>query len=598
MTENFDRLFCVPKGSKLHGCRPPNGRQIWYVNADGMRHGPAIRWHADGAVKYSATMYLNGQREGPFRQWHENGQVEIKGGFVDDLPEGQWNRYEETGALVWESTCRQGQLLGEARSFYENGQCSRYWENYQGKVHGTSIVFDMSGDKLVEEQYVAGLREGTLKRWQMGVLVEKSHWLKGKRHGEYAVFWWDGSPLETGTFASGIRVGAWKRYWYGGELEWSGDYVDGKRNGLWVFSDAYGAVTAEVEYCHDQVSELLTGALPAEAPAVIVEPPAFDTAFTVSSFVRGAIIPATIVSGFLGAGKTTAIQSFLRHRPKGESWVIYVNEYGEVGIDGAAFPSANGLFIEELAGGCACCVSNLPFMEGLQRLLTRMRPDHLIIEPSGLADPWAIEKGIQERLLDEIDIRARICLVDPRKLDAPTYRDNPIFERQLEYCDLLVANRCDLASEGQLKQFRELALAIEASAVLETTHGRIEPEWLARISRKVDLPSRLLRPPRVAAKGWLFGQGQRFSRVQIEKQLCQVMLDRKLFPSGWLRAKGIFHCDVGFFVLNVDVVSGEVVCSWQSTSIQEESRFECVAPAGVYEWSLLEQALLRASMKQ
>lgn len=591
----IESSFPIPDKAQKNGCPPPMGRQIWYVDRNRHRHGPAFRWHPAGEILQSATQYHHGQRNGLFRQWYANGQLEIEGSFLNDLPEGSWKRYNEEGLLILECECTQGEIVGEATSYYPNGQCSRRWLNQKGKLHGASIIYDMSGQTLLKEHYQRGRREGLLKRWQVNILVERSHWKNGEQHGIYESFWWDGQPLEQGSYEQGLRDGPWKRYWYGGALAWVGGYRAGQRADLWKFWDVYGEAQAEAIYDEDHLVELISGEIPPDTSASLpVSQPMMEIPDFSGAFVRGAAIPTTMITGFLGAGKTTAIQQFLRHRPTGESWLVYINEYGEVGIDGASFAESNGLFVQELAGGCACCISNLPFVMGLERLLGQMRPDHLLIEPSGLADPMTLEQSIQKKLGSELDIRARICIVDPRKLEEQDYWGNPVYRRQLEYCDLLVANRCDLASPAQLGLFRELAQKLEVQAVLETMHGRIDPEWLTRISGE-DLSGEAENDLHlhVTAKGFIFPNDLHFDRAQIEKILGEFLADKDFFPYGWLRAKGVFSLAVGPRVLNVDIIQDKVVFCWSQGKNDTSSRFECVAPMGVYDWERLEMILLQ-----
>ncbi len=93
-----------------------------------------------------------------------------------------------------------------------------------------------------------------------------------------------------------------------------------------------------------------------------------------------------ILGGFLGVGKTTAILDLLRQKPEGgETWAVLVNEFGEVGIDGAILETEGGAVVREVPGGCMCCVAGgLPMQIGLNQLIARAKPDRLLIEPRAL----------------------------------------------------------------------------------------------------------------------------------------------------------------------------------------------------------------------
>lgn len=582
--------FPIPQAVISRGFPPPKGRQQWFVTASGFRHGPSFRWHHDGKTILSATQYQNGQRHGIHRVWYANGQLEVSGQYKDDRPEGEWLRYSEQGVLLYKSTCINGQLEGEASCYYPTGAISRRWTYKQGKPHGESIVFDMTGQKLLQENVQNEQRHGERFRWQQGVIVEHSHWKEGQKHGLQKSFWWDGQIMEQGHCSDGKRQGKWQRFWYGGAKEWEGEYTDDKREKRWNFWNAYGEKQATVDYQNDDVVTVHFGALPPES-MVLPEPPEPETQPMNTAFVAGAPVPTTIITGFLGAGKTTAIQHLLTHRPANEQWVIYINEYGEVGIDGMAIDKEQGLFIEELAGGCACCISNLPFVEGLAQLLGKVRPDQLLIEPSGLAVPQALEKQIVKKLGTELEVRARICLLDPRRIDE--YQKIPTYQDQLNYCDLLVANRCDLATTEHLHEFRELAKKYNTPATIETELGRIDPQWLTRSPTRDNTKNSKHHHIHVAAKGFTFPEEAIFDKQKLHTNLHQILTNKQLFPNGWLRAKGFFPTANGHWLVNADIDDEKqnVQLNWNQMNHEGYGRFECVANQSTPAWEEVEQLL-------
>ena len=99
-------------------------------------------------------------------------------------------------------------------------------------------------------------------------------------------------------------------------------------------------------------------------------------------------VPTNIITGFLGSGKTTAIQSLLKQKPAHEKWAVLVNEFGEIGIDGTIL-SDSGAIIKEVPGGCMCCAAGVPTSVALVALL-KTEPDRLIVEPTGLGHPKKI----------------------------------------------------------------------------------------------------------------------------------------------------------------------------------------------------------------
>lgn len=191
-------------------------------------------------------------------------------------------------------------------------------------------------------------------------------------------------------------------------------------------------------------------------------------------------VPTNIITGFLGVGKTTAIQHLLRHKPAGETWAVLVNEFGEVGIDGALLRDG-GARVREVPGGCICCVAGLPMTVALNQLLGRERPDRLLIEPTGLGHPAQIMATLTGPFYQQVlDVRATVTLVDPRKLADNRYTDNEHFQDQIAIADVLIAHKRDLCAESDWTRWETLvAEASPPKALAErVSQGAIDPVWL------------------------------------------------------------------------------------------------------------------------
>jgi len=172
-------------------------------------------------------------------------------------------------------------------------------------------------------------------------------------------------------------------------------------------------------------------------------------------------VPTNIITGFLGAGKTSTILQLLKNKPKDERWAVLVNEFGEIGIDGALiqgqYTEKKGVFIREVPGGCMCCTAGLPMRVALTQLLRRAKPDRLLIEPTGLGHP----KEVMQTLNDEnfrgvISLQKIITLVDARNLSDSRYLENNTFKEQITIADVVVGNKQDLYSDNDkaaLKQY-------------------------------------------------------------------------------------------------------------------------------------------------
>lgn len=162
-----------------------------------------------------------------------------------------------------------------------------------------------------------------------------------------------------------------------------------------------------------------------------------------------------LISGFLGSGKTTTIQHLLSLKPDKEKWAILVNEFGEVGIDGALLAN-QGASLKEIPGGCMCCVNGLPMQVGLNMLLKQTKPDRLLIEPTGLGHPKQILSLLtSEFYRPQLDLFATLCLVDARQLSQPRYRENENFRDQLASADIILASKSDTYTENDTQAFNQ-----------------------------------------------------------------------------------------------------------------------------------------------
>lgn len=192
-------------------------------------------------------------------------------------------------------------------------------------------------------------------------------------------------------------------------------------------------------------------------------------------------VPTNIITGFLGSGKTTAINHLLRHKPDGERWAVLVNEFGQVGIDGSLITQQDGVEVKELAGGCLCCALGPSLPITLATLLRRFRPDRLLIEPTGLGHPARIIDTLQnEQFRQVLELRSIICLLDPNVLHQPEVLRQPGFIDQLNLADIVVLNRIDLVSDEDIEEARALSTHLfpPKDAVFTTTQGQLQPEWL------------------------------------------------------------------------------------------------------------------------
>ncbi|HBR1056833.1 TPA: GTP-binding protein [Klebsiella quasipneumoniae] len=162
-----------------------------------------------------------------------------------------------------------------------------------------------------------------------------------------------------------------------------------------------------------------------------------------------------LITGFLGSGKTTSILHLLAQKPADEKWAVLVNEFGEVGIDGALLADS-GALLKEIPGGCMCCVNGLPMQVGLNTLLRQGKPDRLLIEPTGLGHPKQILDILTAAVYEPwIDLRATLCILDPRQLLDEKAVNNDNFRDQLAAADIIVANKSDRETPESAQAFAD-----------------------------------------------------------------------------------------------------------------------------------------------
>jgi len=158
-------------------------------------------------------------------------------------------------------------------------------------------------------------------------------------------------------------------------------------------------------------------------------------------------IGVNIVSGFLGAGKTTAIIDLLMHNKTGEKWAVIVNESGKIAIDGESLRSCNrDAGIYDVTGGCICCSAKQYFGETLRQVTETGEFSRIIIEPSGLGGIDMVTETI--RGIPGLDIAPVICMVDITLVDHPRFCSNPVYRAQVRKSGSVIFSKCDLVSDS------------------------------------------------------------------------------------------------------------------------------------------------------
>ena len=226
-------------------------------------------------------------------------------------------------------------------------------------------------------------------------------------------------------------------------------------------------------------------------------------------------IPVTVITGFLGAGKTTLIRHLMQN-PQGKRLAILVNEFGTVGVDGdilkscadANCPVEN---IVELANGCICCTVADDFIPTIEALMALpIRPDHIIIETSGLALPKPLLKAFDwPAIRSRITVDGVIALADAEAVAAGRFAPNveavdaqraadpsidhetplsEVFEDQIACADIILMSKADLAGEAGLAAARAMIMAESPRPIpiLSMSEGIIDPALILGLNAKAE----------------------------------------------------------------------------------------------------------------
>ena len=176
-----------------------------------------------------------------------------------------------------------------------------------------------------------------------------------------------------------------------------------------------------------------------------------------------------IISGFLGAGKTTFIKKLLEEAIAGEQVVLIENEFGQIGIDGG-FLKNSGIEIREMNSGCICCSLVGDFGKSLEEVLTKYQPDRVIIEPSGVGKLSDVMKAVRDvaSTLDVV-LNSAVTIVDASKCKMYMKNFGEFFNNQIENAGTVVLSRTDVVDAAKVQQDVELIREHNASASIVTT---------------------------------------------------------------------------------------------------------------------------------
>lgn len=275
-----------------------------------------------------------------------------------------------------------------------------------------------------------------------------------------------------------------------------------------------------------------------------------------------------LITGFLGAGKTTFLRQFVRCFEGQRLWLI-INEFGKAGIDGALLQKVNAE-IAEITNGSIFCACRLDRFEEQLRRAVAERPDVILVEASGLSDPTNVQSVLAQQELASIQYRGSVCLVDTPRLEKVLHTAR-VCPKQLKISSLVLLNKADIATPDQLQTAKEAVLSLNPGAVVHKTEfGAFRTEWLAEI-HPLDAAAEINRPD-IQLQKQMIGLPESLTEQQLNHILRMVVED------SW-RVKGIVV--LGGKRLLVDCVGPEIRVSETTPHAENENKLVLLAGAGM-----------------
>lgn len=369
---------------------------------------------------------------------------------------------------------------------------------------------------------------------------------------------------------------------------------------------------------------------------------------TLSNIIQN--VPCTLVTGFLGAGKTTVINQLLGARPINDRWALLINEFGHIGIDGMLLTNTqqqnvqnqntnSNIAIREVNGGCICCTSQLPLQIALTRLLSEQQPQRLIIEPTGLAHPHELLRQLSEpHWQTALKMQAVITVLSALQWQQKKYRSHDGFQAHVRVADVIVVNRYEALNTDQQRKMQSWihTLNAQASIIWAAANDNESAKTTAdQLLTQLDSPSNTLAQQRAQQSriylsapshlkanvpialtnddlpltdhelpyryhdqqqamllaGWRLPSAWMFSADDVQQWLLQL--------PHWQRIKGVIHTSDGWLQLNFTPDSLTIT----TTTAQTDSRLEVILLANdesetsshrqtTIDWQIYDQELM------
>ncbi len=285
-----------------------------------------------------------------------------------------------------------------------------------------------------------------------------------------------------------------------------------------------------------------------------------------------------LITGFLGAGKTTFLKNFVKLFKDKRIYLI-VNEYGKEGVDGVLLREMNA-HLSEINNGSIFCACRLDKFEEELVNVTNASPDVVIVEASGLSDPTNIRKVLDNPNYHSINYKGCVCLVDAARFKkvSTTARVVP---KQISVSTLALINKTDLASEEQIESVKnELLLLNPALRIETTTFAEINLEWLNSLKPNVDMEYALNTKDITLQKATV--------TISSEMKISELEYFLKLIAEDTYRIKGFAKLEDK--LLLIDCVGNYVKCSEHTGSIENINKIVVLAGPEVSLRKLLKKA--------
>lgn len=363
--------------------------------------------------------------------------------------------------------------------------------------------------------------------------------------------------------------------------------------------------------------------------------PINTTGATLKSSIIHRNIPCTLVTGFLGSGKTTLINQLIADKSTDERWALLINEFGRIGIDAALVSSSqdsnsaqNNIAIREVSGGCICCTSQLPLQIAISRLLSDHHPQRLLIEPTGLAHPRELIRQLSApHWQTALKMQAVITVLNALQWQREKYRAHEGFQAHIRDADVLVINRYAQLSTDDKQALQDWIAELNAQITIiwaesddQTTINDISTsnDYSAVLSRQLNKPSQTISQQRTVniaqpkksvislqplshslSNKSLFDPSTNDNNIQADKDIelpyryheiqqdivvagwrlpadyilnADKLQDWLLTLPNWQRIKGVLHTSNGWLQINFTPDS----LSTKTVSVQADSRLEII----------------------